>query len=289
MSVHHGSIPKLDSRIKSDIESTIRSAKIFMLSKVKCGACIQAKALLNKLASKTGSIPVVFECDNYPRRMVKAIVKWLSAKTGIKTVPQIWIHGKFVGGNDDVQRLHGEGRLVSMITKKPTSTRGKVLEGRSFWTDNAAPMFSVSLPNLDIPRQSHIKDYRSDSLNSSKTIKASRSPLSYRSSTYTIDDNKQDMALLTSQFQNLILEKPKTEKSFSYAGYNMMGSPNISSTNRVLLSSGISGSLTPKPTNVGAGNTSIAGARNVQWATVQHRGRSRTKEGPKGVLISRFV
>jgi len=129
MSSNRGSIPDLDSRIKSDIESTIRSAKIFILSKIKCGACVQAKALLNEIASKTGCSTVVFDLDIYPTRMVKAIVKWLSAKTGIKTVPQIWIHGKFVGGNDDVQRLHWEGRLVSMIKKK--SARAKVLKGRS--------------------------------------------------------------------------------------------------------------------------------------------------------------
>jgi len=41
-------------------------SKIFVISKIKCPACVEAKALLNKLASKTGAIPVVFELDKYP-------------------------------------------------------------------------------------------------------------------------------------------------------------------------------------------------------------------------------
>jgi len=324
MTSNHGRTPELDSRIKSDIESTIRSAKIFILSKIKCGACVQAKALLNKIASKAGFTPVVFDLDNYPTRMVKAIIKWLSAKTAIKTVPQIWIHGKFVGGNDDVQRLHWQGRLVTMITKK--APKGKVLEGRSFSTKNAAKPCGVSPSQVEVPRLSILKDYRSDSLSyrrsietsispssyrsptytvspssyrsptytvDRKSIEASISPLSYRSSTYTVDDNKQDMTLQNSHSQKLILENSNFEqraRSFSYTG-NTRRPTNMNGrrANLVLLSRESSGSSRPKETNVVDGNTSFAGIQNVQWATVQHPGRSKTNEKPKGVLVSRLV
>jgi len=138
-----------------------------------------------------------------------------------------------------------------------------------------------------------MKDSRRDSLNNKKSIEVSRGSLSYRSLAYTVDDNKQDIALQNSDFQKLTLEKPHLEqraRSSSYAGYtrrttNMNGS----STNWLLPSTERSGSSRQKPTNFEAGNTSFAGAQNVQWATVQHRARSSINEGPKGVLVSRLV
>jgi len=313
MSFNQGNVPELDSRIKSDIESTIRSSKIFILSKKKCGACVQAKALLNKLASKKGFTPEVFDLDNYPTRMVLAIVKWLSAKTRIKTVPQIWIHGKFVGGNDDVQRLYLEGRLVSMIAKK--ATRGKVLEGRSFRTKDLAPSFGVSATQkVQVPRQSVTK---SENLN----FEAGRTLLSYRSSTYTVDDNKWDTPLhnsqlrkfeprrisftyagqrVKSQLHNSQFQKfeqrrnsfgaaGQRAKSFSYAG-NVKPTTNMSGSRKNWVPpTKRSTSLRAKETNIGQAKVSFDVIRNEQRATVQYRGRSRTHKGSKGVLVSRLV
>jgi len=118
MSRRFGSTAEIDT-LKSQIEFLIKSKSIFVLSKVKCGACVKAKALLNKLSFKTGIKPSILDLDNYPKQFVRVIISWLSAtKTGIKTVPQIFIKGRFVGGNDDVQKLHTNGRLLSLIGMK---------------------------------------------------------------------------------------------------------------------------------------------------------------------------
>ena len=87
MSQNFGRSTQLDSRIISHIQSKIGSSKIFVVSKIQCPACLEAKSLLNKLASKTGAIPVVFELDRYPAQQIRMIVEQL--KTGIRTVPQI--------------------------------------------------------------------------------------------------------------------------------------------------------------------------------------------------------
>jgi len=100
------------------VDSKIATAIIFVVSKKKCPACIQAKDLLRKLASKTGVLPEVLELHNYSSQQVKMIIKHLSAKTGIKTVPQIFINGRFIGGNDDIYRIYRKGRLVSLIGSK---------------------------------------------------------------------------------------------------------------------------------------------------------------------------
>jgi len=117
-----------DPNILSFVESKIRSATIFVVSKTSCKACMKTKKLLNGLVTKTGSIPSVFEVDVLGGRNArKMFIKWLSAKTGIKTVPQIWINGRFVGGNDDIQQQHREGRLVPLIRMK---TRKSSIHGR---------------------------------------------------------------------------------------------------------------------------------------------------------------
>jgi len=104
----------------SFVDSKIISTKIFIVSKTRCPACTQAKQLLNLLSDRTAVTPSVFEIGKYGPQRAKQIVKHLSAQTGINTVPQIWINGMFVGGNDDIQKLHREGRLVSLIVRMDT-------------------------------------------------------------------------------------------------------------------------------------------------------------------------
>jgi len=116
MSLLSGSSYCLDSRIIPHVESRIAKSKIFVVSKTRCPACIQAKDLFNKQALKTGVVPMFFNLDQFSKQEVKMIVKHLSARTGIKTVPQIWINGRFIGGNDDIQRINREGRLISLIS-----------------------------------------------------------------------------------------------------------------------------------------------------------------------------
>ena len=35
--------------------------------------------------------------------------------TGQRTVPNVWVKGNFVGGNDDTQGLHRSGKLSEML------------------------------------------------------------------------------------------------------------------------------------------------------------------------------
>jgi len=107
-----------DPRILSAVKSQIDSTPILVVSKSGCNACKKAKQLLNQLAVTSGVAPSVFEIDSYGLLCMKAIMKHLSAKTGVKTVPQIWINGRFVGGNDDIQQLHRGGQLLSLMRRK---------------------------------------------------------------------------------------------------------------------------------------------------------------------------
>jgi len=142
MGQNFGNIPTMDPQMNSHFQSKIATTKIFVISKTNCRACIKAKALLNMIVPETGVIPSFFDVDNYPSQHSKAIMKYISAQTGVTTVPQIWINGQFIGGNDDIQRLHQEGQLIFLIgmgSRRPRTTRVS-----SFSNNYIEPMLRIT-------------------------------------------------------------------------------------------------------------------------------------------------
>jgi len=120
MSFSFGRTSQIDTGIITHLEHEIAKSNILVVSKRRCGACKKAKKLLNKLSVQIGVVPEVFDLDKYSKQQIQKIITHLSVSTGIKTVPQIWINGTFIGGNDDIQQIHKEGRLVSLILGKAT-------------------------------------------------------------------------------------------------------------------------------------------------------------------------
>lgn len=72
-----------------------------------CPYCVSAKALLDKRGIAYEVIDVTGDHDKRD---------WLVKATGgSRTVPQIFIGGKPVGGSDDIHALDREGKLVPMV------------------------------------------------------------------------------------------------------------------------------------------------------------------------------
>lgn len=81
-------------------------AKVVIYSKNYCPYCDRAKNLL-----KTKGVS--FEehnIENKPEEM-----KALMEKTGMRTVPQIFIDDKLIGGFDDMNALDKEGKLDPLL------------------------------------------------------------------------------------------------------------------------------------------------------------------------------
>ena len=81
-------------------------AKVVIYSKNYCPYCDRAKNLL-----KAKGVP--FEehnIENKPEEM-----KALMEKTGLRTVPQIFIDDKLIGGFDDMNALDKEGKLDPLL------------------------------------------------------------------------------------------------------------------------------------------------------------------------------
>ena len=72
-----------------------------------CVFCDRAKALLNKKGVSYKEINITSD----PIKMDEMIKK----TNGMKTIPQIFIDGRHIGGNDRLQALENEGKLNSLL------------------------------------------------------------------------------------------------------------------------------------------------------------------------------
>lgn len=84
----------------------IDPTQVVMYSSRFCGYCMRAKALLS---GKTDKLRIINTDGNSTLR------KTLASKTGSRTVPQIWVGERYVGGCDDLFALEQNGQLDPLL------------------------------------------------------------------------------------------------------------------------------------------------------------------------------
>ena len=77
-----------------------------------CPYCTRAKALLTRKGVSFTEIDV----GNDPAKRA-----WLAEQTGMRTVPQVFINGRSVGGSDDIHALDRAGKLDPMLAEPALS------------------------------------------------------------------------------------------------------------------------------------------------------------------------
>eukprot|EP01099_Mayorella_cantabrigiensis_P003813 TRINITY_DN2860_c0_g1_i1.p1 TRINITY_DN2860_c0_g1~~TRINITY_DN2860_c0_g1_i1.p1 ORF type:complete len:105 (-),score=26.31 TRINITY_DN2860_c0_g1_i1:255-569(-) len=94
------------------IQQQLRLAPVVVFSKLSCPYCLRAKSLLNSLGVNQKNL-LVIELDQRPDGA--AIQDQLKELTGARSVPRVFINGKFVGGCDDIHELDARGELVKKL------------------------------------------------------------------------------------------------------------------------------------------------------------------------------
>ncbi|XP_068638271.1 glutaredoxin-like [Aristolochia californica] len=89
----------------------VSSNPVVVFSKTYCGYCARVKQLLNQVGAKYNVIELDVESDG--AALQSALVEW----TGQRTVPNVFIGGKQIGGCDDVTATHTAGKLVPLLTE----------------------------------------------------------------------------------------------------------------------------------------------------------------------------
>ncbi|GAA0177297.1 oxidoreductase [Lithospermum erythrorhizon] len=89
----------------------VSSNPVVVFSKSSCPYCVRVKKLLDQLQATYKAIELNSESDG------SEIQSALASLTGQRTVPNVFIAGKHIGGCDDTQNLHSQGKLVPLLTE----------------------------------------------------------------------------------------------------------------------------------------------------------------------------
>jgi glutaredoxin 3 len=82
-------------------------ATIEIYTKAFCGYCARAKALLDRKGAVYREIDVTMDRAGYEAMVARA--------NGGRTVPQIFIDDRHVGGSDDLAALEAKGGLDALL------------------------------------------------------------------------------------------------------------------------------------------------------------------------------
>eukprot|EP00941_MAST-03F_sp_MAST-3F-sp1_P004760 g4760.t1 len=72
-------------------------------------------AELTKTGVDLKNSAAVFELDEMGEGRNGDVQQILSELTGVRTVPQVFVSGKFIGGGDDMQRKNNSGELKRIL------------------------------------------------------------------------------------------------------------------------------------------------------------------------------
>ncbi|KAI8882984.1 glutaredoxin-1 [Backusella circina FSU 941] len=97
------------SSVQQIVEDAINSHKVAIFTKSYCPHCHAAKDLLNALGIEYFNV----ELDTRPDG--QEIQDYLLEKSGQRTVPNIYINQKHVGGNSDLQTANQNGTLKQLL------------------------------------------------------------------------------------------------------------------------------------------------------------------------------
>jgi glutaredoxin 3 len=88
--------------------------RVVVYSTPFCGYCGAAKRLLAGKGADVTEIDVMFDPEQRQKMMDKS--------GGRRTVPQIFIDGRHIGGFDDLSALEASGELDRLLAAKPQTT-----------------------------------------------------------------------------------------------------------------------------------------------------------------------
>lgn len=101
--------PLPNETIETFTDKLIKENKVMIFSKTTCPFCTKVKELFNSLNEQF----VVLELDKINEGT--AIRDYLYEKTGQKTVPNVFVKGSHIGGNDSTMVAHNSGRLAHLL------------------------------------------------------------------------------------------------------------------------------------------------------------------------------
>ncbi|BAT84684.1 hypothetical protein LR48_Vigan03g166000 [Vigna angularis] len=95
----------------------VSSNPVVVFSKTYCSFCVRVKQLFASLGVTYKLLELDVESDGAD--IQAALLEW----TGQRTVPNVFIGGKHIGGCDNTTDLHNQGKLVPLLTSAGAITK----------------------------------------------------------------------------------------------------------------------------------------------------------------------
>ncbi|CAM8959250.1 unnamed protein product [Rhodiola kirilowii] len=95
----------------SKAKDLVSSNSVVVFSKSYCPYCVRVKKLLAELGATFKAVELDNESDG--SEIQAALAEW----TKQRTVPNVFIGGKHIGGCDDTVGLNSQGKLVPLLTE----------------------------------------------------------------------------------------------------------------------------------------------------------------------------
>ncbi|KAF2209811.1 hypothetical protein CERZMDRAFT_46589 [Cercospora zeae-maydis SCOH1-5] len=103
---------KEEEVIETELNAILRKGPIIIFSKSYCPYSKKAKHILLDLYEITPK-PYVVELDVH--ELGPGLQSHLGKSTGRRTVPNVLVNGKSIGGGDDIEALHESGKLAETL------------------------------------------------------------------------------------------------------------------------------------------------------------------------------
>uniref|UniRef100_A0A914YJF6 Glutaredoxin domain-containing protein n=1 Tax=Panagrolaimus superbus TaxID=310955 RepID=A0A914YJF6_9BILA len=99
--------------LEKEIDDLIHNHRLMVFSKTYCPYSKRAKKLLHEtLKAKEMEVLEINE-----REDMSKIQDHLLSISGVRTVPQVFLDGKFIGGATDLEKMQKKGNLRPMLVK----------------------------------------------------------------------------------------------------------------------------------------------------------------------------
>ncbi|KAK3651192.1 hypothetical protein LTR56_002050 [Elasticomyces elasticus] len=101
-----------DHRVETELNDILKKGPIIIFSKSYCPYSKKAKHILLDMYTISPP-PYVVELDQH--ELGQGLQGALHKSTGRRTVPNVLINGKSIGGGDDIEALHRDGKLAETL------------------------------------------------------------------------------------------------------------------------------------------------------------------------------
>ncbi|CAN0174932.1 unnamed protein product [Lampetra planeri] len=93
------------------VRDTVASNCVVIFSKTACPYCTMAKRAFDEIGARYLAVELDRRADG------RALQQALALATGARTVPQVFVNGRCIGGGTETQRLSQQGRLATLVAK----------------------------------------------------------------------------------------------------------------------------------------------------------------------------